>query len=197
MAKAIGGEKLRIADALGACLVRADGSLFTPEGMQESTFKCQGEMKIDVYRKGKLDSQYVFKNLVVNVGKNYILDVMFNSGTQIASSSWFMGLVSDSGFTSIQATDTASSHAGWTEFTGYSQSTRVLWGQGAASGQAVTNASPATFDITSTGTIRGGFIISNSTKGGTTGTLWAAALFTSSVPVNNGDQLRCTYTLST
>lgn len=145
---------------------------------------------------GKLIGKYSLHNDITNEGKNTILDVMFHDGTQIASTSWYIGLISNSGYSALAAGDTMSSHSGWTEFTGYSQSTRVAWGPGAASGQSTTNASPATFDINATGTLKGIFVTSNSTKSGTTGKLWATGLFAADVPVSNGDQMKITYTVS-
>jgi hypothetical protein len=139
---------------------------------------------------------YQLHNDITNEGKNTILDVMFKDGTQIASTSWYLGLISNSGYSALAAGDTMSSHTGWTEFTGYSQSTRVAWGPGAASGQSTTNATPATFDINATGTLKGIFVTSNSTKSGTTGKLWATGLFAADVPVSNGDQMKITYTVS-
>lgn len=153
------------------------------------------------YRKGQLIGVYDAKNTIANVGKNYILDVMFNAGTQIANNKWFMGKISSASFSAISAADTMGSHAGWTEFTGYSQSTRQGWGSGAAASQSVTNASAVVVDINATGTVKGIFIVGAAsgadTKGGTTGTLWSAALYTGGdVSVINGDQLRSTYTLN-
>lgn len=140
---------------------------------------------------------YEFHNDITNEGKNTILEVMFHDGTQIASSSWFSGLISNSGYSALAAADVMNSHAGWTEFTSYSQSTRVVWGMGAASSQQITNSSPMTFDINGSGTVKGIFITSNSTKSGTTGKLWATGLFNADVPVTNGDQLKITYTVAT
>lgn len=159
-----------------------------------------GAFDVEIYDKeGKLKHKERIKNTVVNQGKNDMLNVYFADGTATALSSWFMGLISNSGYTGISASDTAASHSGWTEFTGYSQSNRVAWGQtGPSAGvTTITNSTPATFDITSSGTLKGGFIITNNTKGGTTGKLWAAALFSADVPVNNGDQMKVTYSLST
>lgn len=152
--------------------------------------------KIEHYRDGKLFDIYSLHNDITNVGKGYILDTMFFNQTQIASSSWFIGLISNSGYSALAAADTMASHSGWTEFTGYSESTRVAWGPGASSSQSTTNATPATFDINATGTLKGIFVVSNSTKGGTTGTLWATGLFAADVPVSNGDQMKITYTVS-
>lgn len=161
-----------------------------------SNFIPQGRVKIELIRNGNVIQEFEQPNLIVNQGKNYILDVMFNGGTQIANNSWFVGLISNSGYSAIVAGDTAASHAGWSEFISYDETGRVGWGCGAASSQAVTNTTPLTFTISASGTVKGVFVISNSTKGGTSGTLWAAALFSSDVVVADNDELRVTYTLS-
>lgn len=154
-------------------------------------------VKMEVVRDGQVVQSLVTHNDITNEGKNELLDIMFSDGTQIAASSWYIGFISLSGYTALAAADTMASHGGWTEFTGYSQATRVAWGPGAPSSQSITNASPATFDINASGTVKGVFVTSNSTKSGTTGKLWATALFsTGDVPVVNGDQLKITYTVS-
>jgi len=143
-----------------------------------------------------LKDTYSLHNDITNEGKNEILDIMFSDGTQIAASSWYIGLISNSGYSALAAGDTMASHGGWTEFTGYSQATRVAWGPGNPASQSITNASPATFDINASGTLKGIFVTSNSTKSGTTGKLWATGLFAADVPVSNGDQMKITYTVS-
>lgn len=162
----------------------------------KNDFQPKGRWKVEHIRDGKVIGVYDFPNDITNEGKNHIFGVQFFDVTQIASSSWFSGLISNSGYSALAAADTMASHAGWTEFTGYSQATRPAWGQGTPASQSITNASPITYDITSSGTIKGVFITSNSTKGGTTGKLWATALFAADVPVSNGDQLKATYTVS-
>lgn len=162
----------------------------------EQGFFPKGHWTVEHIRDGKSIGSYSFPNDITNQGKNSIFNVYFFDATQIASTSWFAGLISNSGYSALAAADTMSSHAGWTELTGYSQATRPLWGQGTAASQQITNASPITFDINASGTVKGVFIVSNSTKGGTTGTLWATALFAADVPVSNGDQLKATYTVS-
>jgi hypothetical protein len=191
-------DKMKWSEGIGLQVVRSTGEIESYQAMSEleDRFKPQGHFRIHHYRDGKEIGVYDVKNLVVNQGKNDILETYFHDGTQIASGSWFMGLISNSGYSAIAAGDTASTHAGWNEFTGYSESTRQAWGQGAAASQSITNATPVTFSINATGTVKGAFIITNSTKGGTSGKLWAAALFSADVPVNNGDQLKVTYTLS-
>lgn len=152
-----------------------------------------GTYQIEHIREGKVIATYTFRNTVVNTGKNSVLDIMFHAATQITS--WFIGLIDAAGFTSNPVTDTMSSHAGWTESTAYTEANRQAWGTGSPVSQQITNASPAVFTINATGNIRGIFIVSNNTKGGTTGTLWSTVLFGASLPVANTDQLKITYTL--
>lgn len=133
-------------------------------------------------------------NGITNVGKNSLLDVYFNSGTQITT--WYCGIIDNASFSALAAADTMSSHAGWIEFTTYSQANRVTWGSGAASSQSVTNGTAMQFDITGSATLNGIFIASNNTKSGTSGTLWATGSYSSTVPVTSSDVLKNTYTIS-
>lgn len=158
--------------------------------------KFRNPVRLEHWRGGKLIGTQVTFNDITNVGKNYIFNVMFNGGTQIANNSWFIGLINLTSFSALAAADTMSSHSGWVEFTSYSQANRVAWGSQTATSQSTANSTPAQFDITGSGTVKGVFITSNSTISGTTGTLWATALFGADVPVTNGDQLKITYTVS-
>jgi hypothetical protein len=156
----------------------------------------RGKFKVEHWRNGNLFKNYDFNNDITNEGKNLIFDVMFNSATQILNGSWYIGLISNSGYSALAAADTMASHSGWTEFTSYSQANRVGWGSIASASQTVTNTTPATFDITGTGTVKGIFVTSNNTKGGTTGKLWSTALFSADVAVVNADQIKVTYTVN-
>ena len=164
-------------------------------------FLLKGRWRVEHFRRrksGKLrkTNDLWFDNGITNVGKDLILNVMFNGGTQVANNSWFIGLIDNSGFSALAAADTMASHAGWSEFTAYSESTRQGWGSVTSTSQSTGNTTPASFSINATGTVYGIFVVSNSTKSGTTGTLWSTAGFSSTVAVANGDSLRCTYTLS-
>lgn len=160
-------------------------------------FNPKGKFIVEHFDKdGNKKGEYEFPNGITNVGKNLILNVMFNDATQIANNSWFIGLIDSSGFTALADADTMSSHGGWNEFTSYSDATRIAWGSQTSSAQSTSNSTPATFNINGSGTVKGVFIVSNSTKSGTTGSLWATALFAADVPVTNGDQLKVTYTVS-
>jgi hypothetical protein len=91
-----------------------------------------------------------------------------------------------------------SSHAGWSEVhTQYSEGTRPALTLGTVAAGSVSNtASKATFTITGTATVAGAFVTSNSTKNGTTGTLYGATDFSSSRGVESGDSLQVTVTLT-
>jgi len=154
----------------------------------------KGKFVVEHIRDGKVIAKHEFPNGITNGGKDSLLNVYFHSATQITT--WYIGLVDNSGFSAFAAGDTMASHSGWTESTAYSESVRQTWGVGASSGQSVTNGTAATFTMNGTATIKGIFIPSDSTKGGTTGTLWSTAAFASTVSVNNGDLLKVTYTVS-
>lgn len=131
-------------------------------------------------------------NLVVNQGKNDILNQYFRGSAYTAS--FFVGL---KGTGTVAAADTISSKA-WSEITAYSNATRPAYTTVAPTTQTITNsASPAVFNINGTATVAGCFIITNNTKGGTTGTLFSAVDFTASRNVQNTDTLTVTYNVNT
>lgn len=137
-------------------------------------------------------------NLVVNVGLQYMAGTALTSTAQITT--WYLGLITGPGVTT-NAADTMASK-GWTEFTGYSNSTRVAPSLTAATNanpSVVTNSgSPANFNINATGTVGGAFLTSNDTKGGTSGTLFSEKAFSSpgDRSVVSGDVISVTYTFS-
>jgi hypothetical protein len=160
----------------------------------ESGFYVGGKFTADCYdENGNLVWSEDFPNGVTNTALNDLLNIYLRNGTPTAA--WYMGLVDNAGFTLFAAADTAASHAGWSEFTAYSGSNRPQWSPGAASGQAVVNGTTVDFAITGTGTIKGAFIISNNTKGGTSGTLYSTGGFDQgNQAVSSGYTLKVTYT---
>lgn len=160
-------------------------SMFRPHGY----FLVEHRNKI-----GKLIGVYRVPNGIVDVGMNMILETMFHAGGQ--SSTWYVGLVDNDGFTGFNDADTMGSHAGWSLSTAYTQDPRPQWTCGAASGRQITNASTVDFGINAGATLKGIFVTDNNTKGGTAGTLWATAAFSSTVSVQSGDTLKITYTVS-
>lgn len=140
------------------------------------------------------------KNLVVNAGLAYMAGTALTSVTQITT--WYLGLYGAAASNSPAASDTMSSHAGWTEIVPYSNANRVtatFVTATTANPSVVTNtASPAVFNINGTATVGGAFLTSDNTKSGTTGTLFSAADFGSpgDRSVVSGDTLSVTYTFS-
>lgn len=139
------------------------------------------------------DDFYV-DNGIATAGINYLLEAGFRGGSAI--SSWYAGLINGSGFSSVSSNDTAGSHAGWTEMTGYTEANRQQWSPGAASGGVIANGTAMAFTINATGSIQGLFIISNNTKGGTTGTLWSTAAEASPRSVTSGQTFNAIYELT-
>lgn len=120
-------------------------------------------------------------NLVVNGGLQDMSQTYFNGAAYTAA--WYLGLYGAGASNSPAAGDTMASHAGWTEFTGYSLATRpaAVFATATTANPSVVNntASPAalTVDVTGPVVIGGAFLCSDSTKGGTAGTLFSAADF--------------------
>lgn len=137
-----------------------------------------------------------FWNGITTAGINNLFNVYF--GATSKASAWYLGLIASSGYSALSAADTISSHAGWTEETSnYSQTNRPTWTPASASGGSVSNSSSVDFTITGSVTVKGVFVVNENTKGGTTGTLWATALFTSGdQALVNGQTLKVTYICS-
>lgn len=150
---------------------------------------------------GNLKWEEKFDNLVTTQGKNHLLN------TYLAGSSYtakvFLGLISSTAYSAVSTADTANSHAGWTEFSGYTQSARVAPTFSAAASGSKSTASAAVFSINSANTIKGTFLMANTgtgsaaTKGGYSGSLYSAGLFTGGdKTIASGDVVNVTYTAS-
>ncbi len=144
---------------------------------------------------GNLKWEDFIENLVVTEGRNHLLDVAFKSGSQITT--WYVGITNAT--PTFAAGDVMSSHAGWTENQNYTEGVRQTLTLGTISAGSVDNsASKAVFSINTNAQSLGGlFIVSNSTKGGTTGTLYGGGAFTGgNKAADSGDSLSVQATLS-
>ena len=130
-------------------------------------------------------------NLVTDAGKNDLLDRYLGGGSALTFS---LGLINGASPT-IAAADTMSAHAGWTENQNYSASTRPTPSWNSASSKSKSTLS-TTFAINANSqTIGGLFIVSNNTKGGTSGVLYSAGTFTGGAKnANSGDTISVVYT---
>lgn len=137
-------------------------------------------------------------NLVVNEGLQFMNDTFFTGSAYTAS--WFLGLVEGPGGSNTYAAgDTLASHVGWEEFDNYSGNRGgITFGSATlADPSVITNGTPVSFTITSTGgTVAGAFLTDVAT--GTTGVLFSVSNFQApgDRAVVAGDTLNVTYTFS-
>ena len=186
-------EKANTADAVGAALEKALGST--------AKASAGGVYRIECLDKdGNLKWSAESHNLVVNVGLQDMNNKYFTGSSYTAA--WYIGLYGAAASNNPAASDTASSHIGWTEIVPYSNATRPACSFGSATDadpSVITNAlSPAQFNINAIATVGGAFLISNNTKSGTTGILFSASDFQApgDRSVASGDTLNVTYTFS-
>jgi hypothetical protein len=136
-----------------------------------------------------------FANGIVNTALNDILAVYLGGGAQKIN--WYLGLIDHAGFTSLAPTDTMSVHPGWLQLTAYNEPARPQWHPSAVVNQVITNASVINFTINAVCSIKGAFIVSDPTKGGSSGQLWSSGVFPTPQQMNNPPQtLSLSYSLA-
>jgi hypothetical protein len=146
---------------------------------------------------GNLKWTETVENLVTTAGKNDMLDKYFAGSSYTAT--WFVGLIDNASYTAVAVGDTMASHAGWIEtHTTYDEATREAVSWSAASAGSKTSSAVTEFTMNATITIKGAFLNSIGTKGGTTGILYSAAAFAATRSLVDNDLLRVTptYTLT-
>ena len=185
--------RAKSADVVSSSLVCGNGA---KEGIRGG-----GVFFVECHDKdGNLKWETQTPNLVVNVGLKDMNDKYFTGSSYTAA--WYIGLYGASSSNNPAAGDTAASHGGWTEITAYSQATRpqaVFGAATTADPSVISNAlSPAQFSITGSTVVGGVFLISNNTKGGTTGVLFSAADFQApgDRTMVSGDVINVTYQFS-
>lgn len=147
--------------------------------------------KVEAFRDGKLLWVEEFDNLVVDEGLNDSLDKHLKGSAYTAA--WYVGLTD--GTPSFAPADDMTTHAGWSEEQTYDEAVRQTLTLGTVSGKSVDNsASKAVFTISGTATFGGAFVVSNSTKGGTSGILYGGGAFSQDRALVDNDVLNVTIT---
>lgn len=197
-ALAIGGYKIAsdfgLSAAIGMLMHAWMGIKFT----NVYNFECRDRL-------GNLKWTEQVCNLVTTQGLNDILSKYFKGSSYTAT--WYVGLVDNASFGSFDATNTAAKITtstpsapttnDWAESSAYDESVRQTLTLGTPSAGSVSNtASKAVFTMNATKTIKGGFVISDSTKGGTSGILYGAAAFGTTRSVIDDDTITVTATLT-
>jgi hypothetical protein len=113
-------------------------------------------------------------NLITDEGLRRLLSTTLGGASGDAKiNTWYLGLVGAT--PTFDGANTMASHSGWTEVQAYDGTARPTWTPGAATTSISNSASAAVFTCSTNGTvIAGAFLASDSTKGGTTGYLFAA-----------------------
>lgn len=175
---------------------RSNSQIEVAQSVAEAIKAPRFRFDVECYdRVGKLKWRESVHNTVMTAGKNDLLTNYFKGSAYTAA--FFVGLVDNASFSAISAADTSASHAGWVEAVPYSNGTRPALTLGtAASGSIDNSASKASYTINATATVNGAFVITNSTKSGTTGILYSASSFGATRGVISGDTLNVQVTLT-
>lgn len=142
---------------------------------------------------GDLKWEEEVPNVVVDEGLDDILSKYYNGSSYTAAH--YIGIADSA--PSFASADTMASHSGWAEVTSYGETSRPTYSPGSVSGQSLDNSgSKATFTISSNNTVIGGaFLATDSTVGGTSGTLVGGASFNAGdKQLDDGDTLNVTVT---
>lgn len=152
------------------------------------------EFKHWITRDGVDLEPMVDTNIVVNEGLDHILGVALANVTQ--NTTWYLGLFKNN-YTPVAA-DVAATFptVGFADEANaeYDELTRPTYVTPGVSAQALTNsAAPGTFTFNTNQDIYGAFLISDSTKGATTGVLCSASRFASVRSMQTTDVLNVQY----
>lgn len=155
---------------------------------------------------GKLKWSEEFDNVVCTEGKNHMLTAGLKTTTTVVGP--FLGLISSASYSAVAAGDTMASHAGWLEagttnapqWTTPASGARGSPTMAAPSGGSMSFSSAVSFSISTSGTIKGCFLVTGTgavaTNLNTGGSLWSAGLFSADKVVSNGDTLSVSYSTS-
>ena len=156
---------------------------------------------VNIRRNGEIAWEAPAPNLVTTQGGNDLLDKYLAGAVYTAA--WYIGLISSVSWSAVNIADTAAQingTNGWKEAAAsnapdYSQSTRPVVTFASAAAKSKATSAPSAFTISGAGTVKGCFLISVSTKQGTTGVLYSCGVFTGGdKTVATTDTLNVSYT---
>lgn len=144
----------------------------------------------ELLRDGEIIDAWTDFNLVPDLGVDYLAQAMFGDTTPIGT--FYVGLFQNN-YLPTSGDTSAILPGAIGEFVGYSGATRPMWNRVYDSAGTISNtASRATFAVTADQRLYGGFLISTSDKGGSTGLLLSIARFSSPRDVYAGATLQVT-----
>lgn len=127
-------------------------------------------------------------NLIPQQGIDYVIGALNGTGSVIPS--WYMGVFKND-YTPVNNSVAASLPTTVGEHTGYSEATRPAWVPVYDNiGRLDNQATLAEFTMTQDVTLYGAFLVSESSKGGGSGTLLSIARFPSPKQIESGSVLR-------
>ena len=146
-----------------------------------------------VYRDpaGRVGWRCAFPNGTTYAGVNYLLNAAFRGAAQ--SSSWYLGVIDDTGFSGLDPADTLAAHAGWSEFTAVHLGQRPAWTPVAANGGLTSYTTAALFQFTAAGTVRGAFLCDRLAVGPGSGVLYCTGALAAGRAVAAGGTLSVGY----
>lgn len=133
-------------------------------------------------------------NLIPSAGLAYLANAMFGDTAPIGT--FYMGLFNNN-FVPSQGNTSADIPATINEFTAYDETTRPLWNRVFDGVGAISNAaSRGTFTCNAATRIYGGFLVSTSAKGGSSGLLLSVTRFATPKDVEIGQVIRARATIN-
>lgn len=155
--------------------------------MMQETAKAGFVYKVEVVKDGVVTDSSIEFNRIPMEGINHMLDVVMNGAAQVAQ--WYVG-VYENDYTPQSGDTAATLPALAAESSAYESVTRPQLVTAPADAGLVDNsASKVEMVFTAKRTVRGGFISSSNTKGGTAGVLGSVVRFSSPKEVDVGATL--------
>ena len=190
-------ETAQARESNDACVIRGSAQSEHAEAHGRYEVECRGS-------DGRIKWRETIDNVVCTVGKNLMLDTALAGGAYTVAGP-YMGLISSTSFTAVAVADTMTAHSGWLESGGtnaptYSGNRKTAVFSAAASGAKALSLA-LSYSVTSTGTVKGAFVVYGAgavaTKDDTGGVLWSTGTFTTGdKAVSNGDTLNISYSTS-